>query len=125
MPRLVRTLEQIKEWRGLPEAIRCDNGPELISKKFADWCEENDVEIRFIQPGKPDQNAYIERFNRTYREEILSSYLFDDLDQVRQLTWEWMISYNEERPHDALGGLPPAAFREKEEAKNSTLEMST
>ena len=123
--RLVRTMEQIKEWRGLPEAIRCDNGPELISKKFADWCEENDVEIRFIQPGKPDQNAFIERFNRTYREEVLSSYLFDDLDQVRQLTWEWMISYNEERPHDALGGLPPVAFREKKEAENSTLEMST
>lgn len=123
--RLVRTMEQVKEWRGLPEAIRCDNGPEFISKKFADWCEENNVEIWFIQPGKPDQNAYIERFNRTYREEVLSSYLFDDLDQVRQLTWEWMISYNEERPHDALGGLPPVAFREKTEAENSTLELST
>ena len=118
-------MERIKEWRGLPEAIRCDNGPELISKQFAEWCEDNGVEIRFIQPGKPDQNAYIERFNRTYREEVLSSYLFDDLDQVRDLTWEWMLSYNEERPHDALGGLPPVVFRKRVEAKNSTLEMST
>ena len=123
--RVVRTLDRIKAWRGLPGAIRCDNGPELISQKFVQWCEDNDVEIRYIQPGKPNQNAYIERFNRTYREEILSSYLFDDLDQVRQITWEWLISYNEERPHDALGGLPPAVFREMQEAENSTFEMST
>ena len=122
--RVVRTLERIKEWRGLPEAIRCDNGPELVSRQFVEWCEENDVEIRYIQPGKPNQNAYIERFNRTYREEVLSSYLFVDLDEVRQITWEWLMSYNEERPHDALGGLPPAVFRERKEAENSTLEMS-
>jgi putative transposase len=122
--RLVRTLEQIKESQGVPKAIRCDNGPELISRQFVAWCEENDVEIRYIQPGKPNQNAYIERFNRTYREEVLSSYLFDDLDEVREITWEWLLIYNEERPHDALGGLPPAAFREKVEAENSTLEMS-
>ena len=122
---MVRTMERIKEWRGLPEAIRCDNGPELISRQFVDWCEENDIEIWYIQPGKPNQNAFIERFNRTYREEVLSSYLFEDLDEVRQITWEWLITYNEERPHDALGGLPPAVFRERKEAENSTLEMST
>jgi len=122
--RVVRTLERIKEWRGLPEAIRCDNGPELVSRQFVEWCEENNIEIRYIQPGKPNQNAYIERFNRTYREEVLSSYLFDDLDQVRQITWGWLMCYNEERPHDALGGLPPAVFKEMKEAKNSTFEMS-
>lgn len=123
--RVTQTLDRIKQWRGLPEAIRCDNGPELTSQTFVDWCKKNQVEIRYIQPGKPNQNAYIERFNRTYREEILSSYLFCDLDEVRELTWEWLISYNEERPHDALGGLPPAVFREKKEAGNSTLEVST
>jgi len=123
--RVTRALDRIKEWRGLPEAIRCDNGPELTSQAFVDWCKENRVEIRYIQPGKPNQNAYIERFNRTYREEILSSYLFCDLDDVRELTWKWLISYNEERPHDALGGLPPAVFRQRKEAENSTLEMST
>ena len=122
--RLVRTMERIKSWRGLPQAIRCDNGPELVSSKFVEWCEENDVEIKYIQPGKPNQNAYIERFNRTYREEVLSSYLFDDLDEVREITWEWMLCYNEERPHKSLGGLPPVAFREKVEAENSTLELS-
>ncbi len=123
--RLVRTMERIKEWRGVPKAIRCDNGPELISRQFVNWCEENGIEILYIQPGKPNQNAYIERFNRTYREEVLSAYLFEDLEEVRQITWEWLISYNEERPHDALGGLPPAVFRERKEAENSTLEMST
>ncbi len=123
--RLTRTLDRIKEWRGVPSAIRCDNGPELVSRQFVQWCEENDVEIRYIQPGKPNQNAYIERFNRTYREEVLSSYLFNDLDEVRQITWEWLISYNEERPHDALGGMPPSVFRERKEVENSTLEMST
>ena len=122
--RLVRTLEQIKESQGLPKAIRCDNGPELISCQFVDWCEENDVEIKYIQPGKPNQNAYIERFNRTYRNEVLSCYLFEDLDDVRDITWEWMLTYNEERPHTSLGGLPPAVFRKKVEAENSTLEMS-
>jgi putative transposase len=122
--RLVRVLEQVKSWRGTPEAIRCDNGPELISEVFREWCEANDIEIRYIQPGKPNQNAFIERFNRTFRSEVLSAYLFEDLDQVRQIAWEWMIDYNEERPHDALGKIPPAAFRKKIEAENSTLELS-
>ena len=123
--RVVRVLEQLKAWRGLPEAIRCDNGPELTSQTFVDWCEENDIEIRYIQPGKPNQNAYIERFNRTYREEVLNAYLFQDLDQVRDVTFQWLTSYNEQRPHDALGGLPPTVFREQEEAGISTYELST
>jgi putative transposase len=71
--RVVRVLDQIKAWRGLPEAIRCDNGPELLSRPFVVWCEQNGVEVRYIQPGKPNQNAYIERFNRTFREEVLSA----------------------------------------------------
>lgn len=120
--RVVRVLDQIKSWRGTPEAIRCDNGPELLSEAFSTWCEENEVEIRYIQPGKPNQNAFIERFNRTFRTEVLSAYLFEDLDQVREIAWKWVIEYNEERPHDALGKIPPTVFREKVEAGNSTLE---
>ncbi len=122
--RLVRVLDRLKSWRGTPEAIRCDNGPEFLSEVFRVWCEENEVEIRYIQPGKPNQNAFIERFNRTFRTEVLSAYLFEDLDQVRQIAWEWMIEYNEERPHDALGKVPPTVFRKKIEAENSTLELS-
>ena len=122
--RVVRVLDQIKSWCGIPEAIRCDNRPELLSDAFRSWCEENDVEIKYIQPGKPNQNAFIERFNRTFRSEVLSAYLFEDLDQVRQIAWEWMIEYNEERPHDALGKIPPRAFREKVEAGNSSYKLS-
>ncbi len=122
--RVVRVLERLKTWRGTPAAIRCDNGPELLSAAFVTWCEENAVEIRYIQPGKPNQNAFIERFNRTYREEVLSAYLFEDLDQVREITWNWMREYNEERPHDALGKVPPAVYREALEAGNSTFKRS-
>ena len=108
-----------------PQAIRCDNGPEFTSEVFVEWCQQRDIIIRYIQPGKPNQNAYIERFNRTYREEVLNSYLFEDLDDVREITADWLISYNEQRPHDALGGLPPAIFREQTKQENSTLELST
>lgn len=111
--RVVRLLEQISAWRGFPKQIRMDNGPELISSQLAAWCQRNKVEMLHIQPGKPNQNAYIERFNRTYREEVLNAYLFTSLEQVREITWQWLIDYNEQRPHDALNGLTPTAYREK------------
>ncbi len=120
--RITRVMNQLKDMYGVPEAIRCDNGPELLSTPFVAWCEENSVELRYIQPGKPNQNAYVERFNRTYRDEVLSSYLFDDLDQVRQITWEWMQEYNEERPHESLGNIPPAVYRRTLEAGNSDIK---
>jgi putative transposase len=104
--------ERLRAWRGMPKAIRCDNGPELTSQVFVDWCERHQIEICYIQPSKPNQNAFIERFNRTYREEVLNSYLFEDLDPVREITHQWLIAYNERRPHDALGGLSPTVFGE-------------
>ena len=123
--RLVRVMEQLSRWRALPQAIRCDNGPEIVSEAFRCWCEEHGVEIRYIQPGKPNQNAYIERFNRTYREEVLDAYLFDNLDQVRKITYRWLREYNEIRPHDSLGKLPPKTFRRRLEAADSTSALST
>jgi putative transposase len=125
-PRVVRTLEQLEAWRGLPKAIRLDNGPELTSQEFTEWCDGKGIELRFIQPGKPNQNAFIERFNRSYRTEVLNGWVFESLDQVREITHDWLRSYNEERPHDALGNLPPALFRERLLARrNSTSELST
>jgi putative transposase len=125
-PRVVRTLEQLEAWRGLPKAIRLDNGPELTSQEFTEWCDGKGIELRFIQPGKPNQNPFIERFNRSYRTEVLNGWVFESLDQVREITHDWLRSYNEERPHDALGNLPPALFRERLLARrNSTSELST
>jgi putative transposase len=124
--RVIRFMEQLIDIHGKPLAIRCDNGSELTSYAFTEWCQIKGIAIRFIQPGKPDQNAFIERFNRTYREEVLTPYLFDSIEDVRQITDEWLERYNEIRPHDALGSLPPARYRERMlAAKNSTSELST
>ena len=108
--RVVRVLERLAAWRGYPKQIRIDNGPEFISTVLMQWGQEHPVRLHFIQPGQPAQNAYIERFNRTYRTEVLDLYLFQSLKEVRQLTEHWLHSYNQDRPHDALGGQTPIAF---------------
>lgn len=124
--RVIRVLEQLKQWRGLPQAIRCDNGPEYTAQCLVDWCQQHQIELRYIQPGKPNQNAYIERFNKTYRTEVLNAYLFDDLEQVREITDTWLTRYNEERPHESLGNLPPSAYRKAcERANPSPFECTT
>lgn len=123
--RVVRALEQLKSWRGLPQQIRVDNGPELMATSLVNWCQRNSVKLAYIQPGKPTQNAYIERFNRTFRHEVLDAHIFEDLDQVRDLAWEWMREYNEERPHEALGRIPPTLFRKQLTAGVSTSKLST
>ncbi len=105
--RVIRSLEQIIEWRGKPHAIRCDNGPEYISQKLKDWTIENQITLLYIQPGKPTQNAYIERFNRTARHEWLDLYLFENIEQAQELATQWLWTYNNERPHTAIGGIPP------------------
>lgn len=108
--RVTRVLERIAAWRGYPKKLRMDNGPEFISVTLASWAEEHDIELEFIQPGKPTQNSYVERFNRTYRDEILNMYAFKTLTQVREITDNWIREYNEERPHDALGDLTPNEY---------------
>ena len=108
--RVIRTLEMIASWRGYPKKIRLDNGPEFISKKLAQWAIDHEVELAFIQLGKPTQNAYVERFNRTYREDVLDAYIFSSLQEVRDITEEWMESYNTTRPHEALGNLSPFQY---------------
>jgi putative transposase len=117
--RLIRIFAVLKEIRGLPDVLRVDNGPEFTSGEFAAWAEDNGMFIQYIQPGKPNQNAYIERFNRTYREELLDLYIFESLSDVREKTYWWRITYNEERPHDALGNMTPAQYLENY-AENST-----
>lgn len=111
--RVIRTLDRIAEWRGYPAQIRMDNGPEFTALVLAEWAEEHGVKLEFIKPGKPTQNGYVERFNRTYRTEILDYYLFSDLDEVRDITSRWMREYNEERPHESLGDMTPSEYREQ------------
>ena len=108
--RVVRVLENLLLWRAAPTQIRMDNGPELISQRLESWAKEKSIDLIHIQPGKPAQNAYIERFNRTFREEVLDAYLFDNLEEVREITERWLEDYNTIRPHEALQGLPPRQF---------------
>src|SRR5690625_3124839 len=105
--RIIRVLEQVFEWRGKPPAIRCDNGPENISKELVQWAEKHHITMLYIQPGKPTQNAYIERFNRTARHEWLDIHLFESVEQGQHRATEWLWLYNNERPNTAIGGIPP------------------
>ncbi|MDR2016612.1 MAG: integrase core domain-containing protein, partial [Burkholderiales bacterium] len=114
------------EWYGAPEAIRLDNGPEMTSHDFTEWAADKGIHLRFIEPGQPNQNAYIERFNRTYRTEVLDAYLFKSIEQVQRITEEWLREYNEHRPHQALGGLPPRQFIPRmTTATDSSYKLST
>jgi putative transposase len=109
-PRVIRVLDRIASQRGYPERVRMDNGPEFVSVALAGWAEDHDVQLEFIQPGRPMQNSYIERFNRTYRDDVLDLYLFRSLSEVRDITSYWMTKYNEERPHDALQDMAPVEY---------------
>jgi putative transposase len=110
--RVIRVLDRLVSQRGKPANIRCDNGPEFISHKLEEWCNDKtrQITLQFIQPGKPMQNAYIERKNGSMRRELLNAYLFSSLAEVRCLSEEWRIDYNEERPHKSLGYLSPSTY---------------
>lgn len=110
--RVVDELNKLTEWRGLPQSIRVDNGPEFIAQTLRDWCDHPDrkIDLVFIQKGKPNQNGYIERFNRTFREDILDSYLFDAVEQAQEFANQWIWMYNNERPHESIQNLPPRQF---------------
>ena len=122
--RVVRVLDRLKAERELPHMIRVDNGPEFLAQSLLDWGKANRVLIYHIQPGRPTQNAFIERFNRTYRNEVLNLYLFRSLDQVREITAQWMTIYNEHRPHAALQGVAPCTYAPSL-PRNSIYELST
>ena len=106
--RVIRSLEQIIEWRRKPSVIRCDNGPEYISDALLAWAERQCIRIEHIQPGKPQQNAHIERYNRTVRYAWLARTLFETIEQVQDKATRWLWTYNHERPNMALGGITPA-----------------
>ena len=108
--RVSAVLDELVAVHGAPAALRLDNGPEFLAAPVVQWAAQHAIALHFIQPGKPDQNAYIERFNRTYREEVLDPNLFATLEEVRRETADWLRRYNTERPHDSLGRVPPLTF---------------
>jgi putative transposase len=105
--RVKRALEQVITWRGKPAIIRCDNGPEYISEELKRWAKQEGITLGYIQPGNPQQNAYIERFNRTVRYDWLGHYLFESLNELQEFATNWLWVYNHERPNMALGGYTP------------------
>jgi putative transposase len=124
--RAIRAMNQLIELHGKPEALRLDNGTELTSHAFGEWAKEREIELRFIAPGKPNQNAFIERFNKTYRTEVLNAYVFESLEQVQQITEDWLVEYNELRPHDSLGRVPPLTYMPRKfTAGESSFRLST
>jgi putative transposase len=110
--RVIRTLEEIAALRGYPKRLRVDNGPENTALKMLEWSVEHNVDLHFIDPGKPSQNAWVESFNGRVRDEFLNSEAFWNLPAVRAAAETWLIDYNEERPHSSLGYLTPKEFVE-------------
>ncbi len=133
---LLRVLDGLIDFYGKPQAIRMDNvlnasacqqnGPEMTSAKFVSWAEQQGIELRYIQPGKPNQNVFIERFNKSVRQEVLDAWLFDSLAQAQQILEGWRIEYNTVRSHESLGKKTPLAFLSRAvNAETSTFNLST
>jgi len=122
--RVISTLEQVIEWRGKPKEIRCDNGPEYISAKLQEWAKSQDIKLMYIQPGNPQQNAYIERFNRTVRYDWLNQDIFTKIEEVQDKSTKWLWHYNHERPNMGLGGITPYQKRILTQIENSTPNYS-
>jgi putative transposase len=104
---VIRSLDRIIEWRGKPNSIRSDNGPEYISEALKSWARKKGIRLQYIQPGNPQQNAYVERYNRTVRYDWLNQYIFDSISSVQDHATRWLWTYNNERPNMALGGITP------------------
>ena len=117
--RVTRELERIVAQRGVPAAIRCDNGPEFSSRHFLAWSLERKIEVVHIEPGRPVQNAHVESFHGKLRDECLNASWFGNLWEARRKIAAWKEEYNEERPHSALGYVPPRAFARRMAALQS------
>jgi putative transposase len=111
--RVIQIIERLILESGKPLAIRVDNGPEFIANVLHEWCVSKGIKLQYIQPGKPMQNGYVERFNRSYRESVLDANIFRNLTEVRILSDEFMEDYNYHRPHESLGNISPIKYKLK------------
>ena len=118
---LTRVLDQLATTRGLPKAIRTDNGKEFCSRAMLTWAHARGVQLFLIEPGKPNQNAYIESFNGRFRDECLNEHWFTSLRHAQVVIEAWRREYNNERPKKALGGLTPAAYAKSLAKKSGKL----
>jgi transposase InsO family protein len=118
---VTRLLDELKCTRGLPKVIRTDNGKEFCGHAMLDWAHQHNVSLRLIEPGKPNQNAFIESFNGRFRDECLNEHWFLNLEHARVIIEAWHREYNEERPKKALGGLTPAAYARQLAGKSATV----
>jgi putative transposase len=118
---LIRVLDQICDQRGRPSVIRTDNGPEFCGTAMLTWAHRNDITLRPIEPGKPNQNAYVESFNGRLRDECLNEHWFTSLEHARTEIERWRREYNEERPKKSLGGLTPAQYAKQLAIKAVTI----
>jgi putative transposase len=118
---VTRILDRLAMTRGLPRTIRTDNGKEFCGRAMLTWAHQHAVNLRLIEPGKPNQNAYIESFNGRLRDECLNEHWFLNLAHAQTLIEAWRREYNEERPKKALGGLTPAAYARQLAIKSATV----
>ena len=118
---IVRVIDQVCQKRVYPEVIRSDNGSEFTSRAMLTWAHERNVQLKLIEPGKPNQNAYIESFNGRFRDECLNEHWFANLNHARTLIEAWRREYNEERPKKGLGGLTPSQHARQLARKTRTV----
>lgn len=111
--KVIDVMERLIEFKGKPDNIRVDNGSEFIARVFKQWCASKRITIQYIEPGKPMQNAYVERFNRHFREDVLDAYIFDHIRDVKQHAENWRQDYNHYHPHKSLMGMSPVQFKKK------------
>lgn len=117
---LTRALDQLATSRGLPRVLRTDNGPEFCGRALLTWAHERGLTLRLIEPGKPNQNAYIESFNGRFRDECLNEHCFTSLDHAKVVIETWRREYNDERPKKVLGGLTPTAYAKQLTERTAT-----